>query len=385
MTNHGGRFSSADAGRGADEQARRAAARVDRLRDQLELAERQHRAWTAGGEGERLVADAIRRACWPALHDQPWPGRPKANIDHLAVSGSRIWVVDAKHWSGDVVVRRGVLRQNGYRRSDNVTGALRAAADVSAALGPGAPPVAPLICLTRAGRNLAPTIVEGVIIVGLDQLGAALGEAPQNYEAMPELIARVKAALARPTSSAHGARPRPPSAGRPAHGSVGIPAYSPPLPRQMNSHALRYPLDQHQQVRYARWGERLAASFVDGVLLLLLTVLAAKVSTHSPSLGALTGWGWLAVAGFFAWRTGRTGRSPGKSLMRLTLVRHADGSAIGGPAGLGRGFTMLVMLIVTGGLLLGLSMLWPLWSRKNQTLHDKIVGAVVVRVFPSAK
>lgn len=44
------------AGMGAEEQARLAARRVEEKRRELERAEQQLHAWSAGAEGERLVA-----------------------------------------------------------------------------------------------------------------------------------------------------------------------------------------------------------------------------------------------------------------------------------------------------------------------------------------
>jgi hypothetical protein len=70
------------------------------------------------------------------LHDLHWPGRPFANIDHIAIGPSGVFVIDSKNWSGDVVVRDGVLRQNGNRRSDECEGAASATAAVAAFLEP---------------------------------------------------------------------------------------------------------------------------------------------------------------------------------------------------------------------------------------------------------
>jgi hypothetical protein len=189
--------SSADAGRGARDQAERAARRAARLRAELEQAERQHRNWAAGAEGERRVAAVLRAQCWPALHDQRWPGRPKANLDHLALSPAVVWVIDAKHWSGAVTISRGMLRQGGYPRDRAIAGAKAAADDVAAALGPGGPRVRPLVCLTSSGAGLRPASVDGVMVVGVDHLALALGPGPQQYEAMPGLVERVRRSLAR--------------------------------------------------------------------------------------------------------------------------------------------------------------------------------------------
>lgn len=127
------------AGEGAAEQSRLAAERVAKLRRQLDQAERAEKAWAAGAEGEARVAqvlDELSAHGWHALHDVRWPGRPKANLDHVLVGPGGIIVVDAKNWTGDVQIRGDVLRQNGFSREREVGGVLQQCAAVAALLEP---------------------------------------------------------------------------------------------------------------------------------------------------------------------------------------------------------------------------------------------------------
>lgn len=64
---------------------------------------------------------------WIVLHDLAWPGRPKANIDHVVIGPGGVFVVDAKNWSGTIEVRDEVLRQNGRQREQTVSSAAEAA------------------------------------------------------------------------------------------------------------------------------------------------------------------------------------------------------------------------------------------------------------------
>jgi hypothetical protein len=71
------------------------------------------RVWAQGAAGERAVAaklDALTGAHVVALHDRRMireDGRPsKANIDHLVVAATGVWVVDAKTHHGSLEVRR---------------------------------------------------------------------------------------------------------------------------------------------------------------------------------------------------------------------------------------------------------------------------------------
>ena len=66
-------------------------------------------AWARGAEGERLLGAGLDRLASSGvrvLHDRRRPGT-KANIDHLVVAASGVWVIDAKLYKGRVE-RRGV-------------------------------------------------------------------------------------------------------------------------------------------------------------------------------------------------------------------------------------------------------------------------------------
>lgn len=65
------------------------------------------RNWSKGAEGERKVGaglDGLAEAGVVALHDRLRPGT-SANIDHLAVAPSGVWVIDAKRYKGQVAKR----------------------------------------------------------------------------------------------------------------------------------------------------------------------------------------------------------------------------------------------------------------------------------------
>ena len=103
------------------EHQRRAASRETRVRERhprlggllLALAaEPAHqRAWATGSAGERAVAAGIEGLDEVLLlHDRRLRGPDgrltRANIDHLAVAPSGVWVVDAKQYAGSLEVRR---------------------------------------------------------------------------------------------------------------------------------------------------------------------------------------------------------------------------------------------------------------------------------------
>ena len=61
-------------------------------------------AWAKGSAGERRLGLQLERDCPKTtviLHDRTIPGT-RANIDHIAIAPSGIWVIDAKNYSGIV-------------------------------------------------------------------------------------------------------------------------------------------------------------------------------------------------------------------------------------------------------------------------------------------
>lgn len=114
---------------------------------------RNAEAFERGAAGEESTARALAalpETDWRVFHDVRWPGRRYANIDHVVVGPSGVFVIDTKAWSGEVEVRDGMLRQNGRRRERAVTGAVDAGVAVSE-LVPGLDPeaVKPVICFDR--------------------------------------------------------------------------------------------------------------------------------------------------------------------------------------------------------------------------------------------
>jgi hypothetical protein len=63
-------------------------------------------SWARGADGEALVAAALEARCRPEvalLNDRRVPGS-SANIDHIAVAPSGVWVIDAKRYKGRIRV-----------------------------------------------------------------------------------------------------------------------------------------------------------------------------------------------------------------------------------------------------------------------------------------
>lgn len=184
-----------EAGYGAEEQASRKARRLERLKreqaakdvadaaaqEQIARAQEDMRRWSQGAEGERLVADTLgtlARYGWIALHDVHWPGRPQANLDHIAIGPGGVFVIDAKNWTGRVEVRDAELTQNGYRRTEEVAGVLRACDAVTSLLAPEhRMRVAPVLCLVAQDQEPIKAR-PGSVVVGRHQLAKTLVALP---------------------------------------------------------------------------------------------------------------------------------------------------------------------------------------------------------------
>ena len=73
----------------------------------LQGAPQHERSWARGAGGEELVEQALAKHCpkVPVLHDRRIPGS-RANIDHIAVAASGVWVIDTKRYKGKLHVAR---------------------------------------------------------------------------------------------------------------------------------------------------------------------------------------------------------------------------------------------------------------------------------------
>lgn len=132
------------------------------------------KAWKVGAEGERRVAEVLADLDGvEVLHDRRIP-RTRANIDHLVVGPSGVFVVDAKKYTGAVEVReRGTLFRsdlrlyvNGRDRSPLVDGVVRQTDIVKSVLASSFPlvPVRGVLCFIGCewGFFMKPKHVRGV-------------------------------------------------------------------------------------------------------------------------------------------------------------------------------------------------------------------------------
>src|SRR5512132_1182101 len=125
----------------------------------------QARAWQRGAHGERQTArllDRLDRDGYQVLHDLAMPGSP-ANIDHVVIGPSGLFVIDSKQWTGSVQQSAdGLLWHNHYRLDRTLATIRWQALTLGRLLGV---PVAPLLCVHGAHVQGGGLRAQGVAIV----------------------------------------------------------------------------------------------------------------------------------------------------------------------------------------------------------------------------
>jgi hypothetical protein len=100
----------------------------------------EERNWLTGAEGEQALASSLARRCpgVPMLHDRRAP-MSRANIDHIAVAPSGVYVIDCKRYKGKIEVAKPLfgkprLKIAGRDRTKLIDGLDKQVAHVRAAL-----------------------------------------------------------------------------------------------------------------------------------------------------------------------------------------------------------------------------------------------------------
>jgi len=90
-----------------EERIRAAHPRVGGLLVKLQDEPQHEKAWATGANGEEQLAACLARRSPQTLvlHDRCVPGS-RANIDHLAVAASGVYVIDTKRYKGKIEVRK---------------------------------------------------------------------------------------------------------------------------------------------------------------------------------------------------------------------------------------------------------------------------------------
>lgn len=138
--------------------------RIGGLLLKLQDAPEHEQAWARGAAGEEELAASLARRCPEVivLHDRRMPGS-RANIDHLAVVPSGVYVIDAKRYKGKIEVRKPFFGEaklviGGRDKTKLITGLERQVEAVRAALIPLVPDVVVNKCLCFVGDPQMPVM-----------------------------------------------------------------------------------------------------------------------------------------------------------------------------------------------------------------------------------
>jgi hypothetical protein len=136
------------------------------------------RNWRRGARGERRTARQLNRLTdrrWTVFHDLALPGS-RANVDHLAIGPSGVFLIDSKNWRGQLVFAPdGTLWHGSYPMTAALATIGFEVAAIAAALGTPSSAVEPLLVIHGSaipwgeqflggvgilpGRQLVPTLL----------------------------------------------------------------------------------------------------------------------------------------------------------------------------------------------------------------------------------
>ncbi len=135
----------------------------------------QARSWQRGAHGERHTSrllDRLPRDGYVVFYDLAVPDSP-ANVDHLVIGPSGVFVIDSKQWTGSVYQGADGLVWHNHYRLDRTLETVRWEAEmIGRLLGT---PAAPLLCVHGAHVHGGGLHAQGVAIVPAHLLRSALG------------------------------------------------------------------------------------------------------------------------------------------------------------------------------------------------------------------
>jgi hypothetical protein len=160
----------------------------------------QARTWQRGAHGERRTArllDRLTRDGFVVFHDLAVPGSP-ANVDHLVIGPTGLFVIDSKQWTGSVQQGADGLVWHNHYRLDRTLETVRWEADtIGRLLGTRA---VALLCVHGAHVHGGGLHAQGVAIVPAHLLRGALGDDRVLSDADVQLLATTAWTCLRPAA-----------------------------------------------------------------------------------------------------------------------------------------------------------------------------------------
>ena len=160
----------------------------------------QARTWQRGAQGERHTArllDRLTRDGYVVFHDLAVPGSD-ANVDHVLIGATGVFVIDSKQWTGNVHQGTDGLVWHNHYPLDRTLETVRWEAETVGRLL-GTRPAA-LLCVHGAHVQGGGLDTQGVAIVPAHLLRSALGDDRVLSEANVELLATIAWTSLRPAA-----------------------------------------------------------------------------------------------------------------------------------------------------------------------------------------
>ncbi len=162
---------------------------------------------TKGARGEELAARALSQlpSSFSVFHGIILKGGLRdfeggADIDHVVVTPDALFIIETKHWQGDITCEDEQLLQDGYLPDrDPIEQTRNAAKRVKNFLdseGVPIPPIWPVLLFTASANLNLPSTLRGVILTDLEHLNEQLSKpqsepiAPATRQAIIERLAR---------------------------------------------------------------------------------------------------------------------------------------------------------------------------------------------------
>jgi Nuclease-related domain len=158
-------------------------------------------AWRRGAAGERRTArllDRLTRDGYVVFHDLAMPGDTSANVDHLVIGPSGVYVIDSKQWTGQVHQGADGLAWHNHYPLDRTLETVRwEARIIGRLLGTR---TAAVVCVHGAHVHGGGLDAQGVAIVPAHLLRSALGYDRVLSDADVELVATTAWSRLRPAA-----------------------------------------------------------------------------------------------------------------------------------------------------------------------------------------
>ena len=135
----------------------------------------------------------------------------------------------------------------------------------------------------------------------------------------------------------------------------------------MNETTLYEEKPKREFVELASLGNRVVAALVDGFIISIITGVLSRFG--GPGLGLSF---VISLAYTWYFLTRQNGQTPGKSLMKIRVVKK-DGTPIDDATAIVRyiGFHLSGIIVI--------GVLWAFWDDKKQGWHDKVANTLVVK------